>query len=432
MKRHIALLIPLLYLLSSTPTLQAQDPTFLIESVRVDGTSRTSSERIIAESYMAPGITVTEREIELAVRRVQRLPFVYEVSARLERGSAPGTYVLVLEVIEVSPIFVNIGVDPVLGSASTRDDRGFHRELAVAGYRWFLGDRDVAYGALGYGGNSTNVYAGWTRYGLFGGRGWAALDINRAVDTHSSYGTEARGYELQVNYPTGADHGVRLRTAYQEASVHLSSFPDSSTRRRARVDVLHGEIGWYRDTTDDPLLPRRGTSLWLGVGAGRGEELHGHGPASPPALQKVNSDSYSLAVSYAAHRPITESLALHLTTSLNHSIYQRELPTITVPQPEFPVFLSRQREVTGAKLGTGISGTVWNDARPRRRGELWWEVGGEVGYSYLDVDRIMFPGPGSGPSARSDSWEAIYRAGLAYRSRFGLLRLVFAVGDQIR
>ena len=404
----------LLALLPAAAGYAQADASFLITDIRVEGTKRSSVERIIAEAYVTPGSTVTESEIELAVRRVRRLPFIYDASARLERGSAPGSHVLVLDVVETTPFFVS-------ASLESGDDPGFTAENALAGYRWFLGDRDVAYGAVGYGNNNTTAYAGWTRYGLFGGRGWGTLDFSRTVDSGNA-SVDFTSVELQLNYPLGGDHGIRLRTTYGIAEFPVS--PSFETSPRARADGSQLEIGWYRDTTDDPLLPRRGTSLWLGAGTRHSENVSRRfaGPGDETEIETLDSDTVSFVGSLAGHRPISDRLTLHASGQLSHSRFDRESPAVTIP--EFPVFYATTGNSSTASVSGGISGELWDEALAARRGELRWEVNLGAGYAHFEQDLVP---AGGGPtlSGGSDSWGASYGAGLVYRNRFGLLRVRF-------
>ncbi|MEO1088558.1 MAG: hypothetical protein AAFY88_30360, partial [Acidobacteriota bacterium] len=149
---------------------QVLEPTFLVESIRVDGLERASAELIVAESLLEPGFEYVESELQQAVFRIQRLPFVLDATFLIERGTERGRYRLVIQVEEIKRWF--FGEDGVFTQFTNSvafdnpiaDDWTFSSS-PLAGIRLFAGRYNVFFAALS--GGSVGAQVGYTRYNLF-------------------------------------------------------------------------------------------------------------------------------------------------------------------------------------------------------------------------------------------------------------------------
>lgn len=208
--------------------------------------SRIPEKILLTQSTLTENRSYTDREIELAVARLRRLPFVYSVSSSIE-GST-----LIIEVIDEYRGFLFF--DAFLeGRSDTGGGSGF--ASAEAGGRYYLPWAGVIKGSLGLFSESDSGGGIWTaeysQYGVGPTRLFATAGVRRSGSVN-----EPQPYAL-IGYPLTLRQTVFARGARTE----VSETEGVGFRRDASTSDLG--IGWQWDTTDDPLFTTRGVAVNL-------------------------------------------------------------------------------------------------------------------------------------------------------------------------
>ncbi len=98
-------------------------PTFVIEKIVVEGVRHGSEKIVAAETLLTPGETYSEAQLQQALHRVERLPFVVQAELSLRRGSERGRFELLIAVTEAKPVFYGGTFDYVLSQRCSSCDR---------------------------------------------------------------------------------------------------------------------------------------------------------------------------------------------------------------------------------------------------------------------------------------------------------------------
>ncbi len=77
----------------------------MIEKIVVEGVRHGSEKIVAAETLLTPRQAYSEAQLQQALHRVERLPFVVEAGFSLRRGSERGRHELVITVTEAMPVF---------------------------------------------------------------------------------------------------------------------------------------------------------------------------------------------------------------------------------------------------------------------------------------------------------------------------------------
>lgn len=247
--KNAATLLLLLFL--AVPVHAEETPRFLIERIDVRHLTRVSPGVIKAESRIHEGQSVTEDELRDADSRIKRLPFVLDATFSLERGSVRDAYVLVITVSETRPLFYLMELVPFARARNT------FREVdnaALIGGRLFAGGGAFHLAVIG----SQNqrpfgidyysaVQAGYTRYGLFGGRAFASLTLNRSI-AHAERGSTLPGGVI----------GVAL-APNETLTISYNAFDLRGVESRRTERHFESRIAY--DTTNHPFFPTNGSLL---------------------------------------------------------------------------------------------------------------------------------------------------------------------------
>ena len=240
-------------------------PSFYIQGIRVEG---TRAERIvIGESGLHTGRAYGEPELRDAAARIQRLPFIVSTDFRLEKGSSPGNYILVIAVRSLKPWFVNAQKQTEwLGTNQVSAD-----ELDL-GARWFVGAKGALTGTVQRRQFTHDRYAlTYTQYDLF--------DTRASITAVASYlqdpGVRRSGDPLARTdwhhrdnilwtvigvLPIGDNDSLRGTWEHEERPIiHFAPHFILQSLPQIRRDLFY-----IHDTTDDPLFPTSGTRITAG------------------------------------------------------------------------------------------------------------------------------------------------------------------------
>jgi len=250
---------------------------YVVEAVRVEGNTKTSSSLIESLVDLPQGRPVSVQELEPLKRRLLGTGYFSGVEARLDRGSERGRVVVVIEVEERNTIILS---DIILGSSREHP---------------FWGGLDVAEGNL-FGRGLVLGGAFVVGEGQSGFRGQLAdpfaflAPLRLSSEVHHVSADEAfytRGSEVG-----GESEAGRLRSTRTGGEVGLGFYPlallgvfvdvgvegieASSTAPTLMAPWLRDGRSFNRylrltldhDTRDDPLVPRSGYRLNVSLQAG--------------------------------------------------------------------------------------------------------------------------------------------------------------------
>lgn len=262
----------------------------LIETITVEGLKRVSPELVVAESLLTAGSSYSERELQVAVRRIQRLPFLLDARLSLRKGSHHGAYELVIAAVEARPLFFGVNLeravfgsplrlDENLGAVPLGDTESADDLALAAGVRWFVGSQGVVFAGI----DSDGGRVGYLHYNLLGRHIFGGVQLTANTDCcvgrvfalgiDPALGRwilrDARQADLEVAFPLSPVRSVRLGLGLIDARVadrieildrQAGRFFDTEDVRSWRLTAQ-----WIHDSTDDPVLPRRGARLSAGL-----------------------------------------------------------------------------------------------------------------------------------------------------------------------
>ena len=276
--------------------LAAEPARFLIETITVE-TSRNAAAGIIeSETLLEEGGTYSEDDLRQAVFRVHRLPFVLGADFSLRKGSERGTYELVIQAHTARWFFFDHGLqfthfDQLYALDSNFGSTEYFNinQTGLIGSRVFLGRSGVLYGSFGLQQDSINDESGgqvgYTQYDLLG-RG---IVVNVSYTRHRCCGTVVLPFGIDPNlaaWDWAEDHQAYLSVAVPLSAHRSLQFGwterEGEAQRHHRVlepnfflveDILFAgdqrfrrvNARWVHDTSDDPLLPSRGSVLSAGL-----------------------------------------------------------------------------------------------------------------------------------------------------------------------
>ncbi len=358
---------------------------FLLETITVEGTRHASPELILAESLLRAGQSYTETALRQGVYRVRRLPFVRAARFALRKGSARGSYELVITVEETHRVF--FGAETSLAKGAEWQLGG----VGTVGGRVFVGAHGVAFAAV----RGAQARVGYTHYNLFNRRAFASLEIGRTDDccggltydhvfggpNFDSVPTDTDSAELTLGFPVARNQTVQLSLLADQTdgfgrALSISGqgevlevrFPVDARQRRA-------ELRWVLDTSDDPVVPSRGTVVTALVGAAESKrDARFFRPGSqPPAEQSVRFEDEFVNASISARHfwplSVRQSLSLAATLSTTRSSNENEICC-------FPAESRFSGDVTseGSVLDLGYAASLWSEEQTRRRGDFRFEA----------------------------------------------------------
>lgn len=317
----------LITLLFVGPLFSAEQPGFVITSIEVLGNSRVSDELVVSESGLKLEIAYPEERLQLAERRLRRLPMILDVSFSLRKGSRYGTYQLVIDVEENTSFFYTVRrdytggdshsalpfsesplTDPSISNVPDEVSENPGDELESIpfedvqpgstlleqpsneaadlnlGYRYPLGAKGLAYATTSLRATSDDLDfapgepldAGVNFYGL--GRLGTFLNVNLRYE--SSYNDRifdiyqfkevpvetAASWtpSLTIAVPLGINW-LSFSSKYSESERAFAVFGELALRDRIEERRLQNTLRFFRDTTNDIVLPTDGYRFDVGL-----------------------------------------------------------------------------------------------------------------------------------------------------------------------
>lgn len=223
----------------------AQD-SFVIE--RIDVVTRRTIPKIIqAETRLVTGRAYTSEQLEQALYRVRRLPFVTDATYTLEPGSADNARVLRITLVDEKRFNYDFDIQGV----ATRG--GYALTTLGFGLRFFPGETgvvDLTAGGVGFssgGGSGSSQFgdfaAQYTMYGIGGTGIFAGIGASR-------------------NYSGGTVSPVLLLgVPITPTQTALASYRRSGNQEESNSILV---AQWMYETTDDPYFARQGLDVVAG------------------------------------------------------------------------------------------------------------------------------------------------------------------------
>lgn len=304
-----------------------------VENLQCRGNVATPCDFILGYVYLNRGDPLDEMELSNAQLRLATLRVFKSVDIHLEKGSARGKALVVIEVVEADPIVTEwlLGASYRLGSfRSVTAGRLTHQnlfgtgkfaDLSVATTQPLNGPREEGYtAALRYADPhlfGSRLYFGIVTASYVEGKGKSRYG-NFADNTMLRFGTTLGRRLWDFSY-VSIGYGYRARLEqFRGGWQSDGTFEFKDERNRHAFDVLYG---W--NSEDDIYFPTRGSSFQTGIGWNTGSDdpsseldlqfrktwpaLDGYvslkvgGDPSPEYRQTFN-ESQLLTVSYA--RPV--------------------------------------------------------------------------------------------------------------------------------
>jgi hypothetical protein len=376
------MLAPVLLFLAATSIAQAP---VVIERIDIH-TKRSRPELLISEMRLPKGRPASIEEIEQAVYRLRRLPFVVDATYTLEPGSSGTARVLRINVVDETPVHI---VFDVQGLAQ---QRGYVTTLTQIGFRFFPAPKGVAEigsgGASHFAGGGTggphigDVGVQYTAYGLFGTSAYAGIGVS------GHYQSEDRLISPIAVFGIPLTQTQTIRGSYSRSGLKSDS------------DGI-ATLQWLNERTDDPYFARQGFSVAAGpqweqtrlIEDFNGGKLHIDDRLSIPGFL-VRGEKYW---------PVWEHGAYWARGNITFS---HETPTNN----------GVKRPASDLQFGDVLGGIGWNFDQWRTAGEWFDRLRPEVGAGYHRERQEQ----GSFVQDRSG---VEFFVSTAFRTRLGIFRL---------
>lgn len=240
---------PVLLLIAATSLAQSPaQSSVVVERVDIHA-MRSRPETLIAEMRLPKRPSYSVEEIEQAVYRLRRLPWVVDATYTLEPGSAPGAQVLRVIVVDELPVHAILDVQAVAQRG------GYVTSLTQIGWRFFPTRNGVAEltsgsvsrsgGGSGGGPHLGDLSAQYTAYGLFGTSAYAGIGVS------GHYQPEDRLISPILFFGVPLTQTQTIRGAYSRGGD------------KSQSDAI-ATLQWLVEKTDDPYFGRQGFSIAAG------------------------------------------------------------------------------------------------------------------------------------------------------------------------
>jgi len=363
----------------------AQTP-FVIERIDVNPGARVRPGIIRAETRLRAGHSYTGEQLDQALYRVRRIPFVIDATYTLEPGSSPSSRVMKITVFDQEALNFNFALD-VLGIHGS----GGATANESVGCRFLPGAMGVldltARGGtfLSSGGPPIGSFQGvklaFTEYGLFGTSAYAAAGVGLS---HGKVNPSSL-----IGVPLGLTQTLRVPYERSANSADTSTFASTE---------------WLSDRTDDPFFARRGLLVSAGPEWSRQRSVHDFNVGTRFFFHDDTTiDRKGVGAMAEQFRPLAQHSAIWGSAAVSRFDESRVHNGVKVPGV---------RE-SNAELLVGLahnfdSGAGGGDLSRRAR------IEGGVGYRLQDRQS-------GAPGFRQKDRGIEAKAGFAYRSRWGTL-----------
>ena len=357
----------------------------VVERVDLHAT-RSHPDILIAEMRLPKGRSYSIDEIEQAVYRLRRLPFVADATYTLEPGTTSDARVLRVNVVDETPVHV---VFDVQGLAQRG---GYVSTISQIGWRFFParnGVVDLNAGGTGHyasGGTGAphfgDLSAQYAAYNLFGTGAYAGIGVS------SHYSSENRLVSPILLFGVPLTQTQTIRGTYNRSGDKTDS------------DGI-ATLQWLNERTDDPYFARRGF-------------LVAAGPQWEKTRFVADFNNGKLHIDDTLDRPGFGVRGEKYWPFADQGAYWGRLNATYVN--EKPTSNGVKGPASHQQLGDVLGGAAWNFDRWRTTGEWFDRVRVELGAGY-HREQIRHS-----TSVEDRSGAELFLS-VALRTRVGLFRL---------
>lgn len=394
--RSLGIFLMILGLITSTGL--AQSEQFILEKVTVENARKFSSSIILAESLLETGQSYSKEQLDDAVNRVARLPFILGAEYSLKKNSEENFYELILIVRETKTWFVGAEELFTEGDTLRRSARFRPRGREIiplneddrakyAGYRLGVGEHGVLWGALDPT-NSGRIFLNHTQYDLWGQgvrlQAQYELDPIDKDGADSLSGSEQnQSLRLDLNIPLQGNHALTLDFFHSQDRFQFAREILGSSRDR-NVDQTAFDVAWVLNSLDDEVFPTTGRRYRAGAGFVQRDEKRREtintieGPET--YRNQVNKDTVRFDLGAVDYWPFAGGqsllLALDVTFQQGDWGFSGEHPPFVDINPN-PIL---EDEAWEGQVTVGYALFLFQDTESPHWRQLRWET--EAGLSY--------------------------------------------------
>jgi hypothetical protein len=257
---------------------------------KIEFRSRIPASILRSQSALSEDRTYTDEELQLALARLRRLPFVYNASYTIE-GST-----IIIEVVDEYHVYYQLDS---LGQFTSGSEGGHGHVSAELGGRLYApwgGVAQASYGLQSESGGRGNTYtAEYAQYGLAGSRLFVILQANKPSQSGSS--TQPA---FQIGYPLTLRQTIYAR-GFKSKFHDFENVGTSGSFSNADEEKTVA-VGWRWDTTNDPFFATRGLFGEIERGAtkttGNALSIASNGRVVFASDRKTDSDVTNLSGKY--------------------------------------------------------------------------------------------------------------------------------------
>jgi hypothetical protein len=264
---------------------------------RIDVRGDVPAGIVVSQSALAEGRSYSDADLEIAVARVQRLPFVYDARYSMEGET------LVLEVSGMTRLFGDL-------DAASVGVEGEHSSSAAftGGGRLFLGsgvaEARVMETVAEHSEEQTSADVAYSHYGIGGTRLFATAGVNYAITRQDGFDPDPAllllvGYPLSIRQTLTASASRSGYSARQRFLIAPQDLEASATQQNV-------DLRWTYDTTDDPFFARRGLTIAAGPSWSRSDSEFDSLTLTFPSLvfgvERSRTESMSRSLSAEARK----------------------------------------------------------------------------------------------------------------------------------
>jgi len=269
---------------------------FHIIDIEVSHLRYLSERYVLSEARLKKGGTYTEHELELARRTLLKTPYANDVEFSLKKGTNRGTYILNIEIEETPILFfsferteriiqMNDSLPPSVPEEGAYLNRSGSIEQFAPGIRWFLHPLHMAYVSGELEGNGVRpelmdgepFRVGYSAFDLFSSGLSLNVDIKMrsVVEGNSDPNWPTRTlwenrrpitFNLNLSYPIKRRQWLQSRyIGYRETEEIRFEEDRYVLFDERRTQREEWGVYWIFDSTDDLVIPTRGTRLKAGT-----------------------------------------------------------------------------------------------------------------------------------------------------------------------
>lgn len=217
---------------------------------RIEVRGDVPAKLIVSQTALIEGRAYSDRDLEIAVARIRRLPFVYDARYTIQGET------LIFEVDAMTRFFAAVDA----AGMSLPNGRATGAATVGGGARFFAGSNGIAEvnvtKLLAEGGDARVLGAEYSHYGIAGTRLFATAAIGQSFIGNEGFNADPN-WQLTVGYPLTLRQTLTA-SAMGEGFSRQRTFGDATDIPRTSSTQRVFNLRWSYDTSDDPFFARQG------------------------------------------------------------------------------------------------------------------------------------------------------------------------------